>query len=139
MMWNTYYVEILHTLILQLHSLISFPVHVQALLGLEVAPSLDILLPLLSSLDNLLLCGSHSLTFCACSNISHFFRLSVQHLSILVCSSRINTVNPSLIEQDQKDNVIPETCEAMHYENGRSIRVSLRKRVTTAPNSRHGM
>jgi hypothetical protein len=43
--------------------------------------------------------------------------LALQDLPILVCTSGIDPVDPSLVEEDEEDNVIPETGETVHCGN----------------------
>lgn len=65
---------------------------------------------------------------CARSRISDNLGLALQHLAILICSSGIDAVNPSLVKENEEHDIISEASEAMDYE-AREVRSVMAERL----------
>lgn len=76
--------------------------------------ALDILLCLLTFLSSLLCRIFHDNVLLRTSGrVSDDLGFALQDLAVLVCTSRINAVDPSLIKEDEEYDVISETSETV--------------------------
>lgn len=82
--------------------------------------ALDILLCLLTFLSSLLCRSFHNSVLLRTSGrISDNLGFALQDLSVLVCTSGIDAVNPSLVKEDEEYDVISETSESVDCEDKR--------------------
>lgn len=76
--------------------------------------ALDILLCLFTFLSSLLCRFLHdSVLFRSSGRISNNLGFALQDLAVLVCTSRIDAVNPSLVKEDKEYDVISETSKTV--------------------------